>query len=125
MRVLGMLLLPAIAAACIACRAGRNLQNVPAIIANPSPQTEAELRRVISSALYGAPFTMPDNPLTQSSVLTVEAVLPDDPNAANSPGSTERRTIEFRLLINGPNCILVNRQDLRRWRLTQTLCVTE
>ena len=124
MRVLGIVLLPAIALACVACRAGRNLENVPAVIANPSPQTEAELRRVISSALYGASFTMPDDALTQSSVVQVQ-VTPGESSGGSGSGASVPSTVEFRLLINGPNCILVNQTDLRRWRLRQTLCVTE
>lgn len=125
MRVPGIVLLSGIALACIACRSGRNLENVPALIANPSPQIHAELQRVISSALYGASFTLPDDALTRSSVLTVEVTGPQNPDGTDPAASGRPATIEFRLLINGPNCILVNQADLRRWRLTQTLCVTE
>ena len=125
MRVSVFLLVPWMALACLGCRSGRNLQNVPAVIANPSQQTEAELRRVVSAALYGAQFEIPENPLTQSSVLVVEIGPRAGSAGAADGGDADRQPVLFRLLINGPNCILVNQTDLRRWRLGHTLCIPE
>lgn len=101
---------------------------MPALISNPTPQSRAELRRVLSVALAGAPVTIADDALTRTSVLIIERAVPRDAQGRplrSLTGRTLERPVRFRLLKSGNRCLLVREGDGRRWELTEATCVAE
>lgn len=98
-------------------------QEVPALITAPNPASRAELERVISSSLNGAPVTLADDALTRDSVLTIEPVRPRDAQGRPLDGRDPGRPEHFRLLQAGSDCVLVHERTGQRWKLTQSSCV--
>lgn len=105
--------------ACNTLSAGEDL---PALITNPTAQSRAELQRVVSSALSGAPVTIAGDALTQDNVLIIERKrhrdLQDRPLAGREFGTPQR----FRLMMSDSRCVLVHEADGRRWELAETTC---
>lgn len=124
MRFAKLPLLACIAAACLSCRSAAIAEDLPAVIANPSPESHAELLRVLSAALNGAEVTVAEDALTTANLLIVDRAAPRDLQDRPLDGRRLDAPIQFRLFINGPNCVLVNQADGRRWRLMRTRCVT-
>ena len=103
-------------------------KELPALISNPTPQSRAELRRVLSAALGGAPVTIADDALTHTSVLIIERAVPRDGQGRplNSlTGRTLERPVRFHLVKAGNRCMLVREGSGGRWELTETMCVPE
>ncbi len=97
----------------------------PAVIVNPTPESRAELQRVVSDMLFGAEVRLADDALTGSSTLTIERrhirSLEDPPLSGRDLGQPER----FRLLTTGTECVLVHEPDKARYELVETDCVPE
>jgi hypothetical protein len=97
-------------------------QEQPAVIAEPTAQSRAELVRVVSAAMNGQPVTLADDALTRESVLVIERRTPPGPQGRAATGRTLDMPEQFRLLMRGERCMLV-RADGREWQLEQTRCV--
>jgi hypothetical protein len=98
-------------------------QEQPAVIAAPTPQSRAEIERVVSAAMNGQPVTIADDALTRESVLTIQRRTPPGPQGRAATGRTLDAPEQFRLLLRGPRCMLLHAADGREWPLEETQCV--
>lgn len=108
--------------ALLACQTRSALQEVPALITEPSAESRAELVRVLGLALHGAPLTIAEDALTRDSTLIIEPVRPRDASGVPLSGRELGRPERFRLLKSGSSCVLVQESSGRRWTLTSTTC---
>jgi hypothetical protein len=95
---------------------------VPAVLTTPTGRTHAELVRVVSRALNGAPVTIADSALTSDDVLIVERVVRRDERGRAINGREVGRPETFRLVKLGPRCVLVQMRTGRRWTLKSATC---
>ena len=108
-----------------ACNTLSAAGDVPAVISEPSSQSRAELFQVVSSALNGVPIILADDALTHSSLLTIERNPPRDLQGRPLTGRKLGRPEQFRLVINGSDCIVVHETDGKRYELSETSCRPE
>ncbi len=107
-----------------ACRGGRaTLEDVPALIVNPTPTSRFELTRVVTTAVNDTAIALADDALTETSTLILERAPPRSIEDQPAIGRLLDQPVRFRLVINGENCVLINEADSRRWRLFQTECI--
>jgi len=99
--------------------------DVPAVLTNAGPATRAELERVVSTALNGAPVTLAEDALSTESILIIERAairsIDRPPELGRDLGRPER----FRLVIDGPQCVLVHERTGLRWLLAEAECRAE
>jgi len=96
----------------------------PARIAAPTEASRAALQDVVNAALH-TDVRLADDALTRSSVLTIEL---DPPGTMQNPtpvGRIMTPPIQFRLVVNASNCILIDQRDDSRHVLHDTTCVAE
>ena len=105
-----------------ACQARPASQDVPAVVTRPSAESRAELVRVVTSALKGAPVTLADDALTRESTLIIERARPRDAAGVPLAGRELGRPEHFRLVRNGTRCVLVHEGSGRRFTLVATTC---
>jgi hypothetical protein len=122
MTLLGRLLAAAPLLAPAACGT-LSANEQPAVIAAPTPQSRAELERVVSAAMNGQPVTIAADALTRDSVLLIQRRTPPGPQGRAATGRTLEAPEQFRLLLRGDRCSLMHAADGREWRLTETQCV--
>jgi hypothetical protein len=67
--------------------------------------------------------TLADDALTDSSLLIVERVMPKSMEGSPAQGRTMEMPIQFRLVINGDDCILIDQRDESRHVLQDTSCI--
>jgi hypothetical protein len=96
----------------------------PARIVNADDASRAALRTTVKNAL-GTPVTLSDSALTDSSLLTIENMPPPTMENPVPNGRVLSMPIQFRLVINGGDCVLVNQQDRSRHWLPDTTCEAE
>lgn len=104
------------------CAARQLPEGEPALIVDPDESSRAELRAIVRTALNGAPVTLAEDALTTSSVLTIEHAAPRGINAPPATGRMLDRGEEFRLLLDGPQCVLQQQSSGLRWLLLDTKC---
>jgi hypothetical protein len=118
-------LLGSIAVITAACKMNSVHEDRPALIVNPTAQSRAELRRVVSDMLHGADVSLADDALTTSSVLIVEhsrsRSLDNPPLSGRDLGQPAR----FQLVTTGTQCVLVHESDQARYELLEAECVAE
>ena len=85
--------------------------DMPAVLTNPTARTHAELARVVSRAMNGAPVTLADSALTSDDVLIVDRVVRRDAQGRELNGRETGRPEHFRLVKSGSRCVLVQRTD--------------
>jgi hypothetical protein len=105
-----------------ACHPRPASRDVPAVISSPTPQSRAELARVVSRALDGAPVTIADDALTREDTLIVERTVRRDAQGRPLTGRDTGRPEHFRLVRSGGRCVLVHERTGRRWTLESTTC---
>lgn len=97
----------------------------PALIVNPTAESRAELKRVVSDMLFGAEVMLAADALTESSVLIVERKkirsLQNPPLSGRDLGHPER----FQLLTTGTECVLIHETNHARYELLETDCIPE
>jgi hypothetical protein len=98
-------------------------QEQPAVIAAPTPQSRAELERVVSAAFDGQPVTLADDALTRESVLSIERRRPPGEQGRAATGRTLEAPARLNLVLRGTRCFLVRAADGREWELSDTRCV--
>lgn len=125
MRRLGILLIASTLAGLSGCRMGGGNGEVPARIVDPTAASVAELQRIISRALGGAPVSLADDVLTGESRLTIERRPHRDVQHGRVLGRDLGRAEQFRLVKQGERCVLVHVGTGERWTLTEARCVEE
>jgi len=125
MRILLCLCLPLLLLLNAGCRSTPLPEGEPALITQADADSRRELSQVIGAALGVKAVTLADNAFTVTSALEFDpASTQDGGNAAH--GGTVRATPElFRLLLDGPQCVLVHERTGLRWLLMDTECIAE
>jgi hypothetical protein len=113
------------AIAMAACPRGSPPHDRPAVLTNPTPESHAELARLVRDALNGAPLTIADDALTHDSWLIIERARARDAEGRPLVGRETDRPERFRLVRNGSRCILVQEGTGRRWTLASVTCAPE
>ena len=96
----------------------------PARIVNPDSASRAGLQAALIEAL-GVPVTVSDMALTDTSMLVIENQPPATMENPVPIGRATDLPIQFRLVRNGQDCILINQQDRKRYALLNTTCAPE
>ena len=107
----------------VACRHGpRGVEDVPAVIVRPTPESRAALARAVSTALHGAKVTLADDALTAASTLVIERAPQRDPRGLPANGRELGLPERFRLVKSGADCVLVHDRSGARLKLDATEC---
>ena len=112
---------------CSQSQVARQLSNDydrPARIVTPDDASRAALQAAVNSAL-GTNVILSDSALTDSSVLTIENMPPPTMENPMPRGRVMKLPIQFRLVVNGTDCVLVNQQDRSRYLVSNTSCEAE
>lgn len=94
----------------------------PAVLTHASAQSLAELKRIVSQALNGAPVRLADDALTQDSFLIVDRAQARDATGLPLNGRELGRPEHFRLVKRGRQCILIHERTGQRWILSSATC---
>jgi hypothetical protein len=94
----------------------------PAVLTHASAQSFAELNRVVSLALNGAPVRLAGDALTHDSVLIVDRAQARDAAGLPLNGRELGRPERFRLVKRGPQCLLIHERTGKRWILSSVTC---
>ncbi len=100
-----------------ACQNAPAQNDAPAIVTDPTPESRAELLRVVTTALNGARVRLADDALTSDSLLIVER--------EQHTGREFGRPDHFRLMKSGSRCVLEHQGTGGRWQLTETTCARQ
>ena len=92
-----------------------------AVIVNPDAASRAALQARLSESLH-TDVTLAEDALTQTSVLIIEQKAPQSIEGSPAQGRNMQMPIQFRLVKNGAECVLVDQRDLSRSVLTDTEC---
>ena len=93
-----------------------------AVLTNPTPQSRAELSRVVIDALHGAPVRLADGALTHDSVLIIDHIQPRDAAGLPLNGRELGKPEHFRLVKRGSECILIHERTGKGWILGYATC---
>jgi len=107
------------------CRPLSACEPQPAVVTDPTAQSRAELSRVVSEALGGAPVRLADDALTQASTLVIERIMPRDAAGFPLNGREVEKPQHFRLIKHASHCILIQESTAKRWRLSAATCAAE
>jgi hypothetical protein len=97
----------------------------PARVVGSTPESRAELQRVVSTALQVDEVTLAHDALKESSWLVIERSRVRNLDNAPLQGRDLGRPERFQLVLSGPRCVLVHERDGSRYPLLETACVTE
>jgi len=97
-------------------------RDVPAVITSPTAESRAELLRVASRALAGAPLRIADDALTRDSTLIIERARVRDARGLSVTGRDTGRPEHFRLVKSGARCVLVHERRRLRRTLASATC---
>jgi len=95
---------------------------VPAVLTNPTRESRAEIARIVSEAMNGAPVTLADDALTADGTLVVERAAPGAAKDMNLRGRDLDRPEHFQVFRSGSRCVLVHAGTSRRWHLASATC---
>ena len=118
------LLLLALTSGVVACQTVATAYDKPARITDPTNASRAALQQTVNAVL-NTNVTLADDALTDSSLLIVERAMPRSMDGSPAQGRTMEMPIQFRLVINGDDCILIDQRDESRHVLQDTSCIPE
>ena len=107
------------------CQALTAQSDIPALITNPTDESRAALKKALAEAFHGTELTLADNALTQTSLLTVESGARHIIGKLPRRGRILEKPIQFRLVKNGTECVLINLRDQSRHKLQNTTCAPQ
>ena len=105
-----------------ACAQRTAQPDAPAVLTAPTDDTRAELLRVVSGAMNGAPVTLAPDALTNDDMLIVERAARRDATEMKLGGREMGKPAHFRLVKSGPACVLIHVESGRRWTLDSATC---
>ena len=105
------------------CAARATPKDLPAVLVSPTAASRAELARVVSRALGGAPVTLADDALTGDGTLLVERAEHRDASGRPLSGRDTGRPEHFRLVREGGRCVLVREETGERYPLDSATCL--
>lgn len=115
------------AALCMAvagCKTVATDQDEAARIVEPDDASRTALRRVVNTALH-TEVTLADDALTDSSLLVIERSPARRIQGHPTQGRIMEAPIQFRLVIHGEDCVLIDERDRSRYQLENTRCKAE
>lgn len=108
----------------LGCTGLATADDVPARLLAPTEASRAELQRVVNKALRTNVRLAPDA-LTRSSVLSIERSPPAGIGKQPTQGRNMDAPIQFRLVMNGKACVLIDQRTTQRYVLEEAYCVAE
>jgi hypothetical protein len=105
-----------------ACRTTASSEDAPALITHPTSASHAALQKAINDALDTS-VLIADDALTASSILTVERRQARSMQGQPATGRNMEPPFQFRLVIDGASCILIDARDESRRALENTTCI--
>jgi hypothetical protein len=119
------LLVAALAAIGVAgCRTVTTDHDKAARIIDADEKSRAALQHAVNDAL-NTEVRLADDALTESSLLIIELSPPRGMRAMPTRGRNMGDPIQFRLVINRDDCILIDQRDRSRYLLEDTKCKAE
>jgi hypothetical protein len=107
-----------------ACQTMATGNDAPARITSPNAASRAALQQAVNDAL-DTEVTLADDALTGSSILIIQRNPPQSAQGRIATGRNMDTPIQFRLVLNGSECILIDTRDESRHVLENTTCVAE
>ena len=108
----------------IGCQTVATDLDQPARITDANDASRDDLRSTVSAAL-GVKVTLSDDALTSTSLLVIERNAQGQIDSEPTRGRIMDVPIQFHLVINGSDCVLVDQRDESRHLLENTSCVAE
>jgi hypothetical protein len=124
MRVLRAAALIAVSTGFVACKNVAPDGGVPAVIVEPDEASRAALQGAVNAAL-DMDVMLARDALTDSSVLYIERRMRQSLDGTPLQGRNLDTPLEFRLLMHGASCILIDQRDGSRHILADTRCKAE
>ena len=95
-----------------------------AVIVNPDAASRAALQESVNAALH-TDVTLAEDALTETSLLIIEQKVPQSIEGSPAQGRNMEMPIQFRLVANGSECVLIDQRDMTRAVLADTVCSVE
>lgn len=108
----------------VACQTTATNNDKPARITNPTDDSRAALQQTVNAAL-NTEVMLADDALTDSSLLIIERNMPQSMDGSPAQGRIMEMPFQFRLVISGDDCILIDQRDESRHVLQDTSCIAE
>lgn len=108
----------------LGCQAVEPSYDKPARIIDVDDASRSALQQAVNTAI-GTNVTLADNALTDTSLLTLENRPPRSIANLNPQGHIMKMPLQFRLVKNGNDCILIDQRDRSRQVLSGTRCELE
>ncbi len=99
--------------------------DVPAIVTDPTDASRTALHEALSEAFNDTEVTLADNVLTQTSLLTIEVGARHTIENPPLTGRVLEKPMQFRLVKNGDDCVLIDLRNQSRHKLENTTCAPE
>jgi hypothetical protein len=106
------------------CKTMATGADIPALISNPGADSHKSLQNVVND-LLNTNVTLADDALTEHSVLTIQRNPPRMLQGQPAAGRNMETPIQFQLVRNGQDCILIDRRDESRHTLEKTSCIAD
>ncbi len=106
----------------VGCQTVATGYDKPARITDPTDDSRAALQQTVNAVL-NTNVTIADDALTDSSLLIVERSMPKSMDGSPAQGRTMEMPYQFRLVINGDECVLIDQRDDSRHVLQDTSCI--
>ena len=107
--------------ALVGCQTLTASDDLPAWITNPDSSSRAALQAAVNEAL-NTDVALADDALTNSSILTIQRNPTDSLEGQPAQGRNMDMPIQFRLVITGGDCVLIDQRDQSRRILQNTTC---
>ncbi|MBW1905745.1 MAG: hypothetical protein JRJ24_10645 [Deltaproteobacteria bacterium] len=119
-----LLLIAALVVGVGGCRTVATDHDRAARIIHADDASRAALQHAVNDAL-NTNVTLADDALTESSLLIIERSPPRSMQGLPTQGRNMDIPIQFRLVINREDCILIDQRDRSRYELENTTCEAE
>ncbi len=96
--------------------------DVPAVITDPTDASRTALRDALSEAFNDTEVTLADDALMQTSLLTIEVGARRTIENPPLTGRVLEKPMQFRLVKNGDDCVLIDLRNQSRHKLGNTTC---
>ena len=106
------------------CQTVGSNDDVSALVTNPTAASRAALQRAVNDFL-NMEVTIADDALTSSNMLIIERSPSRGMQSQPATGRNMDPAIQFRLVLSGTDCVLVDTRDDSRRVLENTTCVAE
>ena len=108
----------------VGCQTLAGGEDMSARITNPTDHSRAALQNAVNDAL-NIDVALANDALTNSSVLTIERRPPRSMQSPPAQGRNMDTPIQFRLVSNGSDCVLIDQRDNSRYMLEKTTCAAD